>query len=97
MEKPPFSRHIFWETDYDQIDWENKGQYVIERVVEYGNLNDWKLLKTYYGMEEIKKAVLHARFLREKTLSFFSLIFEEPIENFRCYKFKQLNPEHFPS
>jgi hypothetical protein len=97
METPEFSRHIFWETDYDKIDWVLKARYVIERVIEYGDWEDWKHLKSFYGLEKIKEALIQARFLREKTLVFFSIIFDEPVENFRCYTLKQLNPEHFPS
>jgi len=97
MEKPTFSRHIFWETDFDAIDWKKKEGYVIEKVVEYGNLEDWKLLKQLYGMDKIKEAVLNARYLRKKTSHFFSQIFDEPIENFRCYTSQPLNQELFPS
>jgi len=97
MKKPEFSRQIFWETDFDQIDWKIKANYVIERVIEYGNWDDWKHLKSFYGMGKIKETLMQARFLREKTLVFFSYIFDEPVENFRCYTYKQLNPPHFPS
>lgn len=96
-EKPPFSRFIFWETDYDKIDWENKARYVIERVVEYGTMEDWRLLKTYYGFEKVKQEVLQCRYFRDKTLSFLSVIFQEPVENFRCYIYQQSTQTHFPS
>lgn len=95
MQKPPFSRAIFWETDYDTIDWENKAQYVIERVVMYGNMEDWRLLRTYYGIDKIKSAVLNARDLDPKTMSFMSLLFNVPLSEFRCYTYRQSNLIHW--
>ena len=95
MEKPAFSRHIFWETDYELINWEEKYRYVIEKVVMYGNMKDWRMLQTYYGMEKIKESVLNARVLEPKTLNFMSQIFNIPISDFRCYIYKQSNPTHW--
>ena len=95
MEKPPFSRHIFWETDYDKIDWVNRERYVIERVVMYGNMKDWRLLQSYYGMEKIKEAVLSARDLEPKTMNFMSQLFNVPVSEFRCFTYRQSNNIHW--
>lgn len=96
MENPGFSRHIFWETDYDKIDWEGKWRYVIERVVDYGSWDDLMLLKSRYSDVQIRQAVMESRNIREKTLHFFSVIWNEPLENFRCFTWRQSTPIHFP-
>jgi hypothetical protein len=95
MENPPFSRHIFWDTDYDSIDWENKARYVIERVVMFGNLRDWRIIQSFYGMETIKEAVLQARDLDPKTLNFMSQLFNIPVSEFRCFIYRQSNHIHW--
>ena len=95
MENPGFSRHLFWETDYDQIDWDGKWRYVIERVVCYGDLSDWRRLQTRYGMKKIKEAILDARDLDPLTLNWMSDILNVPKSDFRCFKLKQLNPVHW--
>ena len=89
------SRVLFWETDYDKIDWDNKARYVIERVVTFGFLEDWRAIQQYYGMERIKETVLQARDLDPKTLSFLSLIFNVPQEKFKCFTTIQYNPGHW--
>lgn len=33
------SREIFWDTDYDKIDWEKHRDWVICRVLEYGSIS----------------------------------------------------------
>ncbi len=95
MEKPAISRAIFWDTNYDQIDWVNKSRYVIERVVMYGNLNDWRLIQSFYGMDAIKTAVLNARDLDPKTMNFMSQLFRVPVSEFRCFIYRQSNHIHW--
>jgi hypothetical protein len=89
------SKVIFWDTQYDTIDWEHKARYVIERVVMYGTVEDWQSIKTFYGMNRIKDEMLQSRDLDAKTLSFLSCIFNIQKEKFRCYTEKQLQPQHW--
>jgi hypothetical protein len=89
------SREIFWETNYDKIDWDGKAAYVIERVVQYGTLNDWRTILAYYGKERIGKELMQSRYLDPKSLSFISCIFNIPKEQFRCYTLIQSQQIHW--
>lgn len=89
------SRGIFWDTNYDAIDWDKNRRYVIERVVTYGNMSDWNAIRKYYGWERIRDEMLQSRDLDPKTLSFLSCIFEIPKTQFRCYNTIQSNPGHW--
>lgn len=89
------SRVLFWDTDYDKIDWDKKARYVIERVATLGTLSDWHAIREYYGMERIKAELLESRELDPKTLSFLSCIFDIPQEQFRCYSQIRSNPGHW--
>jgi hypothetical protein len=89
------SRVIFWDTNYDTIDWEQKAHYVIERVVMYGFIEDWKAIKAFYGLETIKNEMLQARYLDKKTLNFLSFYFNIPKEQFRCFTYQQSIPTHW--
>ncbi len=91
------SKVIFWDTDYDSIDWDKKARYVIARVMMYGTIDDWNAIKAYYGREIIEKEMLQERYLDNKTLSFLSLILNIPKEEFRCYKMAQSSPKHWGS
>ena len=88
------SKVIFWDTDYDRIDWDKNVRYVMERVVMYGQLSDWNAIRAYYGLDRIRTELLQSRDLDPKTLSFLSCIFEIPKEQFRCYNTIQSNPGH---
>ncbi|MDD5149145.1 MAG: hypothetical protein PHC28_01515 [Flavobacterium sp.] len=69
----------------------NKYQsFFIQRVLEYGKMKDWNLIKDLYGMEAIKEASLNARSLDAVTLSFVSTLFNINKTEFRCFKHRQL-------
>lgn len=96
MNKPitiaDFSQHLFWDVDLDGFDFNQHKNFFIQRVLEYGKMKDWKLIKELYGMEAIKQAALNARSLDAVTLSFVSTIFQIDKTEFRCYKHRQLFP-----
>lgn len=90
-----FSEYLFWDIDRSTLDLERKARYVIGRVVTHGMLEDWNLIKAYYGLERIKNEMLQERYLDKKSLSFLSCIFEIPKEQFRCYTTQQSIPTHW--
>lgn len=78
--------------DFDTIDWPNRAQFVIERVLERGWLADWHEIKRCYGLDVIRQTALQARHLDDTALSFCSAYFSVPKEQFRCYTLKSSNP-----
>jgi fido (protein-threonine AMPylation protein) len=85
-----FSKHLFWDVDLNGFELNKYQSFFIQRVLEYGNMKDWQLIKKLYGMEAIKNAALNARSLDAVTLSFVSTIFKIDKTQFRCYKHRQL-------
>ena len=89
------TREIFWDTNYENIDWDLKASYVIERVVQYGTVADWREVVSYYGKERIKEEMLSVQGLDPKSLSFISCIFNIPKEQFACYRQIQSSQKHW--
>ena len=89
-----FSDNIFWDVDRNQIDLSQHAPYVVQRVLEYGQISDWKLLLAYYGLDEIVSISKNLRSLEPRALSFISTISRTPQEQFRCYNTRQSNPKH---
>lgn len=52
------SKVIFWDVDYDRINWAEKARFVIGRVLMYGSVADWQAIKSFYGLERIKEEML---------------------------------------
>ena len=94
--KPVFQKRIFWDVNFEQIDYDAKANFVIERVFERGDVEDIRQCRRYYGDEKVTSALLNAKFLPLHTIHFASAVINKPVEEFRCYTLRQLNPGLFP-
>jgi hypothetical protein len=94
--KPVFNKRIFWDVDFEKIDYDAKANFVIERVFERGDVPDIRNCRRYYGEEKVAQALLNAKFLPETTMYLASAVINKPITEFRCYKLRQSNPTFFP-
>lgn len=93
--KDKLSPHLFWDIDKSNICLDKNKRWLIQRVLEYGLLNDWLIILKYYGMDEIVQTATKLKHLDKKSLSFISLLSGTPREKFLCYTFNQLNPKHW--
>jgi hypothetical protein len=92
-----FSQHLFWDVDLSGFDFEKHKVHLIHKVLEYGLMKDWNLLKKNYGLETIKEVSLNLRSLDAVTLSYLAAIFNIDKTEFRCYKHRQLFPNYWNS
>ena len=86
------SKSLFWDIDTRQVDMDSCPSQLIQRVLEYGTLADWQLIRSYYGLDKIVEVCRNLRTLDAVALSFVSNISNTPKELFRCYHTKQLSP-----
>lgn len=73
---PDFSklrRILFWDTDFDRIDWQQQKGAVIRRVFERGNEQEQAEVRRFYGNDQVNLALTDQRpprplpsFLRQK-------------------------------
>lgn len=80
-----FSKYLFWDTDSTTVDLERNSSYVVQRVLEYGELSDWRLLRAYYGLKRIVEIAKQLRSLDPKALSFLCVVSDTHEEDYRCY------------
>lgn len=96
VEKPIFHKRIFWDVNFEKIDYDAKASFVIERVFERGDVDDIRNCRRYYGDEKVREVLLKAKYLPLVTLYLASAVIDRPIEDFRCYTLRQSNPELLP-
>ncbi len=89
------TKALFWDVDPDRIDVHKHAQYIVERVLTRGTLEDFRLIKAYYGKAKIRKIAMNLRYLDERVLQFCSVYFNTPVNEFRCYTSTQLNHSHW--
>ena len=90
-----FSSNLFWDINPNDIDIEEHASFIVQRVLEYGRIEDWNYILSYYGISRILSITLQLRSLDSKALAFISAITKTPRENFRCYTTAQLNQQHW--
>ncbi len=96
MPKPELARRIFWDVDFDKLDYDAKAAFVIERVFKRGDVPDIRNCRRYYGDEKVKEVLLNAKFLRLQSTYLASAVIGEPLWNFRCYRLRMTAGVHLP-
>ena len=79
-----FSPHIFWDVDVQSVDLEKNGVFVLQRVLQYGILKDWLLLKSVMGAENIKALAVQ-----------LPTLYKIDKSEFKCYKNRQSNQNYW--
>jgi addiction module HigA family antidote len=59
-----FRKGVFWDTDFDKIDWKLMKVSIVKRVFAYGNKIEQEEIIRFYGKEEVSKInMLHPELL----------------------------------
>ncbi|MBK9736483.1 MAG: hypothetical protein IPO92_16600 [Saprospiraceae bacterium] len=95
-EKPILHKRIFWDVNFENIDYDAKANFVIERVFERGDVPDIRNCRRYYGDDKVREVLLNAKFLPLTRIYLASAVIDRPVKDFRCYTLRQLNPMLFP-
>ena len=93
--KPQFHRRIFWDVDFDKLDYDKRANFIIERVFERGDVDDIRQCRRYYGDEKVAEALTNARWLMKETVYLAMAILKNELTDYRCYRLAQLNPQHW--
>jgi len=67
----------------------------MEKIFNYGQLEDFKVVLRLYGTQEIQREIVRLKNLSNKSLNFLSFYFSIPKEDFKCYTQKQLKNQHW--
>jgi len=83
------NNNYFWDIDSTHLDETKSRRLIIERVMNYGNIDQIKLIKRQYGDKKIRKIVRNLNYIDPKTLNFISLLFNISKIKFKCYTRRQ--------
>lgn len=85
------SKHLFWDVDTSEYDIDKYNVWTIQRVLEYGEMSDWKQILDYFGLQHIVDACKRMRTLDPRALAYICLLSNTKEEDYRCYHTRQLN------
>ena len=87
-----FTENLFWDTGMSQLSMDSHSSYIIHRVLEHGEMKDWRIIYGYYGLDRIVNECKKMRSLDPVCLSFICTISHTKKEEYRCYHFRQSCP-----
>lgn len=88
-----FSSHLFWDVSREDVDLEANESFLVQRVLEYGLLEDWLLLRSLYGIPKIASVAKRLRTLEPRALAFICALSNTSKTDYRCYTTKQSSQE----
>jgi len=68
--KPQFHRRIFWDVDFDKLDFDKYANSVIERVFDRGDVDDIRQCRRYYGDEKNSRCAVEREMANERSRLF---------------------------
>ncbi len=71
-----FKKTLFWDVDINRLNPERDWYFIIERIVEYGDLEEIDWLKRNYPPERLRYVMTTSRILSKKTLNFLRLLID---------------------
>lgn len=92
---PKFDRRIFWDTDYDKLEFDRYADAIIVRVFERGDVEDIRQCRRYYGDAKLKKVLVKANSLSLRTISLCCALFKNELTDYKCYTLTQSNQMHW--
>ena len=90
---PELPKRIFWDVDFDKINYQKNSRFVIERVFERGNVAEVRKIRKFYGDKKIKKEITQVKWLSEETIFLCCAIFSLEPKDFLCFTQRQLNQQ----
>lgn len=69
MEKE-FKKSLFWDVDIEKLSCKNDWFFIIERILEFGDIDDILWMKETFPEKKIKDTVQKSRILSNRTLSY---------------------------
>ena len=81
--------------DKKKLNLNERQGFLVNRVLDYGVMSDWKQLVDDLGLEKIGNLAMKLRHLDPKSLSFIALLINKDVKCFRSYNTIQSNKKHW--
>jgi hypothetical protein len=96
VRRPSFPSQLFWDWDYDRIDWEKGYRSIIARILERGNSAQWNELVEFYGKPKVMEALKNEiKYLPDYIIDDVCGYFDLTKEALACYAHKQSRRGHW--
>lgn len=77
-------KSLFWDVNFKAIDEKKSAPFIIGRVLESGNLEEWKLIKKIYRMKKITDVARSHVFTDPRSANFWAFVLSIPLNQMKC-------------
>ena len=85
------SDYLFWDVNIEKLDLKKDSDFIIERILSYGNEHDVNIMFTLYKKRKIKKVIRQLDYLNENSLGYFCFLLNMNKRRLKCYGKKPLH------
>ncbi len=69
------NKKLFWDVEFKKLDYEKHSGFIIGRVLSFGDIKDYQIIKKKYGIKKIKSVAEKISYPNKKSLNFWNIIF----------------------
>lgn len=77
-------KSLFWDVNPEKLDMEKDAQFIIGRVLDYGNPREWRLIRRIYGESKIGGIAKGHTFTDPRSANFWALILSISANQLKC-------------
>ena len=85
-EFPRFLKKYFWDIDFPKLQKKIHTQFIIERILEYGDKKAVRWLRNNFDSREIRKVLSNSKNISPKSANFWQLVLNINRDEILCLK-----------
>jgi len=93
--RPNISRRVFWDVDFETLDYEKDRRFIIDKVMNHGLWDDFVAVMRYYGKDVVRHEIVQVPYLKKEVLNFLCFYLELQPSDFKCYTKRQSQEPHW--
>jgi hypothetical protein len=83
---PNFLKKYFWDVDFSDLNKKNHSKFIIERILEYGDIKGMNWMRKEFKLSQIKNVVQTSRNLSRKSANYWQIILGLNKDKVLCLK-----------
>lgn len=83
---PPSFKDLFWDIDFSSLDVNKNKEFIIERVLDYGDISHFRKIKEIYSLDDVKSVLKKSKTISYKSANFYALILGVPRKEVLCLR-----------